>query len=165
MTDVVARVEPAFESLFATQFSAMHRLALLFGADDPENIAQEAFVRLHRRWRSLHDHDKALAYLRRTVTNLATSRLRHLRIAHRHRPTPSADAVSAETSVLDRSEHGALWAAVCQLPRRQRQVVVLRYWLDLSIEQVATTLTISPGTVKATSSHALTTLRQAMTES
>lgn len=165
VTAAASRVELAFESLFEAQFATTHRLALLLGADDPENIAQEAFVRLHRRWRSLHDTDKAIAYLRRTVANLAVSRRRHLWVAHRHRPAPPPDVASAEASVLAQPEQGVLWQAMCALPRRQRQVVVLRYWLDLSIDQVAATLGISSGTVKATSSHALTALRAALTES
>ncbi|HVV19357.1 MAG TPA: SigE family RNA polymerase sigma factor [Pseudonocardiaceae bacterium] len=157
---VGARAEPVFEELFHRQFEPMKQFAHLLGADDPENIAQDAFVRLHRRWRHLHDQDKALAYLRRTVANLATSRFRHLRVTRRHPPQPPADVASAESSVLDRFEHSRLWRAVSGLPTRQRQVVVLRYWLDLDVAGVAAVLGISPGTVKAATSHAMDNLRK-----
>ena len=75
-----------FDALFDDCFEPMKRLAFLLGADDPENIAQEAFVRLHDRWARLESADKALPYLRRTVVNLSRSRLRHLRVVRRAAP-------------------------------------------------------------------------------
>jgi RNA polymerase sigma-70 factor (sigma-E family) len=152
-------VESSFEELFMTQFVAMRQFAHLLGADDPENIAQEAFVRVHRRWGHLREPGKALAYLRRTVANLATSRLRHLKVSRKHPLPLPADVVSAETSALNGLRHSALWRGIEELPRRQRQVVVLRYWLDLDVAEVAALLGIAPGTVTATTSHALARLR------
>jgi RNA polymerase sigma-70 factor (sigma-E family) len=137
----------------------MRQFAHLLGADDPENIAQEAFVRVHRRWGQVREPDKALAYLRRTVANLAMSRLRHLKVTRKHPMPPPADMVSAEVSALNGLRHSALWRGIEELPRRQRQVVVLRYWLDLDVAEVASLLGIAPGTVKATTSHALARLR------
>ena len=141
------------------QFAPMRQFAHLLGADDPENIAQEAFVRMHRRWGQLREPDKALAYLRRTVANLAMSRLRHLKVTRKHPIPAPTDVVSAETSALTGLRHSALWRGVEKLPRRQRQVVVLRYWLDLDVAEVASLLGIAPGTVRATTSHALARLR------
>ena len=84
-----------YAALFAGQFGAMTRLATFLGADDPEDVAQEAFVRLHRRGRTLRDPHASLAYLRTTVVNLSRSRLRHLQVVRRHSEAPPSDADSA----------------------------------------------------------------------
>lgn len=151
-----------FRALFDRQFEPMRRLAYLLGADDPENIAQEAFVRLHGRWSTLGSPDRALPYLRRTVVNLSRSRLRHLRVVRRTPGDAVPDAASAEAHVLARSSHEELLAALATLSRRQRQVLVLRYWLDLDQAEIAETLGIAVGTVKATTNHAMTGLRRAL---
>jgi hypothetical protein len=111
-----------FDALFDESFERMKRLAFLLGADDPENIAQEAFVRLHSRWRSLNGTDKALPYLRRTVVNLSRSRLRHLKVVRRAPKEPDRDIVSAEATVLAGHANRAVHEALLQLTPRQRQV-------------------------------------------
>ena len=150
----------AFAALFDESFETMKRLAYLLGADDPENIAQEAFVRLHARWHTLSGPDKALPYLRRTVVNLSRSRLRHLRVARRAPAPRVPDESSAETHVLTRAEHRSLRVALGGLSERQRRVLVLRYWLDLNQAEIAETLGIAVGTVQATTSQALARLRR-----
>jgi RNA polymerase sigma factor (sigma-70 family) len=149
-----------FDALFDECFERMKRLAFLLGADDPENIAQEAFVRLHGRWPTLGP-DKAAAYLRRTVVNLSRSRLRHLRVVRRAPKEPNRDAASAES--LARANR-AVRDALATVTRRQRQVVVLRYWLDLDQQAIADTLGIAVGTVKATTNQAIAALRKALEE-
>lgn len=161
---VESAFESAFEALFAESFVAMKRLAFLLGADDPENIAQEAFVRLHARWQALANEDRALPYLRRTVVNLSRSRLRHLRVVRRAPGERLPDAASAEAQALAGQEHLRLRAVLAGLPARQRQVLVLRYWLDLDQNEIADTLGIAVGTVKATTSQALAKLRKAWPE-
>jgi RNA polymerase sigma factor (sigma-70 family) len=151
-----------FDALFDESFERMKRLAYLLGADDPENIAQEAFVRLHDRWASLADQDKALPYLRRTVVNLSRSRLRHLGVVRRMPREPDRDIASAEDTVLAGSGDRTVRDALLRLSRRQRQVVVLRYWLDLDQQAIAETLGVAVGTVKATTNHAMTALRAAL---
>ena len=150
-----------FDAFFDAYFEQMKRLAFLLGADDPENIAQEAFVRLHHRWSTLAGPDKALPYVRRTVVNLSRSRLRHLRVVRRAPREPDRDAASAETVAL---ANRAMWDALATLTRRQRQILVLRYWLDLDQQAIADTLGIAVGTVKATTNHAMAALRQALEE-
>lgn len=138
----------------------MARLAFLLGADDPENVAQESFARLHTRWSQLRQPAKALPYLRAMVVNLSRSRLRHLKVGRR---VPSADltnAESAEAAVLHC--HGPLWMALKSLTVRQRQVIVLGYWLDLPIAEVAADLGVSVGTVKATLAQSVDKLRNAI---
>jgi RNA polymerase sigma factor (sigma-70 family) len=153
-----------FDALFDESFERMKRLAFLLGADDPENIAQEAFVRLHARWRSLGGPDKALPYLRRTVVNLSRSRLRHLRVVRRTPGEPDRDTASAEATVIAGHANRAVHEALLRLTPRQRQVLVLRYWLDLDQQAIAETLGIAVGTVKATTNHAMTALRAALPE-
>jgi RNA polymerase sigma-70 factor (sigma-E family) len=153
-----------FDALFDESFEAMRRLAFLLGADDPENIAQESFVRLHARWQALASAEKALPYLRRTVVNLSRSRLRHLRVVRRAPGERRRDAESAESAALAGQDHHRLREVLAGLPTRQRQVLVLRYWLDLDQNDIADTLGIAVGTVKATASHALANLRKAWPE-
>ena len=64
---------PTFHDLFREYFGQMTRLAHLLGADDAENVAQEAFVKLHQRWDSLSDHARVVGYLRATVVNMSRS--------------------------------------------------------------------------------------------
>ncbi|WP_370948473.1 sigma-70 family RNA polymerase sigma factor [Amycolatopsis sp. cg5] len=152
--------ECSFGVLFHERFETMKRLAYLLGADDAENIAQEAFVRLHQRWASLDDPVKAAAYLRTTVINLARSRLRHLRVVRRTPGDVLVDEESAEAHALLRFKHRQLREALRSLSRRQREVLVLRYWLDLDQATIAETLGLALGTVKATTSQALDRLRE-----
>lgn len=154
---------PSYEQLFRQHFVPMVRLAALLGADDPDDIAQDAFVRLHRT--RLRDPAAALPWLHRTVTNLSRSRLRHLRVVRRHAPGQyDPPAESAETQAALRAEHRAVLVALRALPVRQREVLVLRFWLDLSPTEVAATLTIAPGTVKSATSRGLAALAVALEE-
>ena len=154
----------AFSALFSQSFEAMKRLAYLLGADDPENIAQEAFVRLHDRWPTLYDDSKALPYLRAMVVNLSRSRLRHLRVARRTPPDVLLDELSAESHALARQEHKRIREVLGKLSRRQREVLVLRYWMDLDQAAIADALGVAVGTVKATTSHAMNNLRRHLEE-
>jgi RNA polymerase sigma factor (sigma-70 family) len=137
----------------------------LLGADDPEDIAQEAFARLLRSYGSLRDADAALAYVRATVCNLTRSRRRHLRIVRLRTPADRPDDVaSSEQAVLLREEQREVIAALATLPVRRREAIVLRYWLGLSEAEIATMMGVSPGTVKSTVSRALATLGKTLEE-
>ncbi|WP_101788659.1 sigma-70 family RNA polymerase sigma factor [Nonomuraea indica] len=153
---------PSFAELFAAQYQPLVRLAGLLGADDPEDIAQEAFARLHTR--RLRDDGAALGYLRATVCNLARNRLRHLRLVRLRRPDPPEHVRSSEHAVIVAEEHRELLRALDRLPRRQREAVVLRYWLDLSEREIADAMGISPGSVKTHASRALAALGKALQE-
>lgn len=152
----------SYEQLFHGQFAAMTRLAAVLGADDPEDVAQEAFVRLHGRARALRDPHAAVGYLRTTVVNLTRSRLRHLAVVRRHRPEPSRDAASAEHDAVRREGDRELLAAVHQLSPRHREALVLRYWLDLSEAEMADAMGVSRGTVKSHVSRGLDALAALM---
>lgn len=154
-----------YEALFRAHFPSVVRLAALLGADDPEDVAQEAFVRLHSSIGRLRDQEAALAYLRRTTVNLSRSRLRHLRVVRRRAPeqwVPPAE--SAEEVGAARAQHRDLVVALGRLPERQRAVLVLRYWSDLPPEQVAQTLGIAVGTVKSATSRGVAALARELGE-
>ena len=152
--------DEAYADLFDGHFWGLVALARLLGADDPEDVVQEAFVRLHRKRDMLRDPGAALAYLRRIVCNLCHSRVRHLAMAaRRHLQLGVAeDVASAEIQVVHRESVRELLAAVAKLPRRQREVLVLRYWLDLSERETAAVLGIAVGTVKAHTARAIATI-------
>lgn len=148
-----------YEDLFRRHFGQCVRLAALLGADDPQDVAQEAFVRLHKHLRRLDDDRAALAYVRRTTVNLAYSRLRHLRVVRRHLAgTSLVNLPSAEATAVLNDEKRRLLAALDRLTLRQRAVLVLRFWLDLPGPQIAAALDMAAGTVKSTTSRALQAL-------
>jgi RNA polymerase sigma factor (sigma-70 family) len=99
----------------------------------------------------------AAAYLRKTVVNLTRSRQRHLRVARRFSPdVPPVE--SAEVLAVLSDDRRRVVRALSRLSTRQRQVLVLRYWMDLPEREIADTLDIRPGTVKSTASQALAAL-------
>lgn len=154
----------ALPTLFDQHFEQTVRLAHLLGAEDPEDVAQEAFVRLHLRWSRLRDTERALAYLNVIVLNLTRSHFRRNLRSKAISSERQADAKSAELEALGADDQEPILAALNTLTVRQRQVVVLRYWLDLSIDDIAERLRVSPGTVKATLSQAGSKLRIALKE-
>lgn len=153
--------DDAVERLYAEHWTSLVRLGALLLRDPmvAEEVAQDAFIALHRRWASVREPDKAAAYLRRSVVNGCRSVQRRRTVAGRHVPDPVRDVASAETSVLAREQHDELLAALDRLSRRQREVLVLRHWLDLSEADIAATLRVSRGSVKTHSSRGLTALR------
>ncbi len=145
------------ERLYRGQRLSMVRLALLLVDDreTAEDVAQDAFAALHRHWPALASEDAALAYLRRCVVNGARSVLRRRRTVRRH-PQPdeaSLTADSADRRVLLAEEHREVIAALRRLPTRQREVIVLRYWSELTEPQIAHALGISVGAVKSMASR------------
>lgn len=148
-------------ALFQARYPELVRLARLLGADDPEDIAQEAFARLIRRQRVLRDHDAALAYVRSTVCNLVRNRHRHLRVVRLR--TFAADVeVSSEQAVMVREDRRELQVALATLSPRRREAIVLRYWLDMSEREMAAIMGVSPGTVKSLVSRGLDALGKAL---
>lgn len=159
-----ANADDAVESLYAEYWAALVRLGALLLRDQgaAEDVAQDAFVALHRRWGRLREQDKAVAYLRRSVVNGCRSAQRRAVVADRHRPEPRDNAASAEVSALAGERRGEVLAALAGIPRRQREVLVLRHWLDLSEAEIATVLRISRGSVKTHSSRGLAALRRTL---
>lgn len=111
-----------------------------------EDLAQEAFLRAHRDWSRVEVMAAPEAWVRRVAINLAMSRFRRLRseTTARLRLSPVDVAFQPPTA-----EHDAFWAEVRRLPHRQSEVVALRYVEDLSTVEIADTLEIAEGTVRA----------------
>lgn len=152
---------PTIAEIFQAHYASIARLAAMLGADDPEDLAQESFARLYRRREALRDPDAALAYVRATVCNLTRNRARHLHVARRWLSAEQQEAGQTAAygqPVLASEEHGELRAALGALPPRQRQALVLRYWLDLSYGEIAEVMGVSVGTVKAQLSRGTGTL-------
>jgi RNA polymerase sigma-70 factor (sigma-E family) len=155
--------DEALELLYAAHWRRLVRLAVLLVQDlgTAEEIVQESFVAVHGRWSGLHDPDKALAYLRRSVVNRARSHLRHLAVVRRYadREREPEPALGADHTTYDLARRATVLAALRALPRRQREVLVLRYYLDLSEAEIADTLGISRGAVKSHASRGAAALR------
>lgn len=149
-------------ALFERDYAGLCRLAgfLLSDPQRAEDVVQEAFVRTFSRWGHLRDPDRAGAYLRRAVVNLCRSRLRRRRTeqagneaAWRHTEDLAPDLDPSAVVIVE---------AVRRLPARQREVVVLRYFADLSVGEVARTMGCTEGTVKSQMSKARARLAEAV---
>ncbi|WP_260613829.1 SigE family RNA polymerase sigma factor [Streptomyces sp. WAC07061] len=127
-----------------------------------EDVVQEAFIRVHSARNRVRDRDKTLAYLRQTVVNLSRSALRRRILGLKLLSKPMPDMASAEEGAYDQLERDDLIRAMRGLQRRQREVLVLRYFADMTEVQVAETLGISLGSVKAYGSRGIAALRVAM---
>ncbi|WP_392545221.1 SigE family RNA polymerase sigma factor [Oryzobacter telluris] len=161
--------DDAVTELYAVHWGPLVRLAwlLLHDAGEAEEVVQDAFVALHGHWSGLRDRAAATAYLRRSVLNGARSALRHRGVEERWAASvrggsedPSArTAPSAEDSAVAGLSREALLSALARLPVRQREVLLLRYYLDLGEAQIAEALDISAGSVKTHASRGLAALR------
>jgi RNA polymerase sigma-70 factor (sigma-E family) len=155
--EAAPEVPRTLEDLYREHRMRFVRLAILL-VDDPstaEDVVQEAFTGLHRHWSRLRDENAALGYLRTAVVNGSRSVLRRRRTAREYTPPHTADARSAESLAMLSAEHQAVVSALGQLPRRQREVLVLRYYGGLSEAEIAEATGISRGTVKSTASRGL----------
>jgi RNA polymerase sigma-70 factor (sigma-E family) len=143
--------DQAVTVLHSAQYRPLVRTAALLLRDvgAAEEVVQEAYLGLYRRWDRIRDPEAAAAYLRRGVVNGARSVLRRRGTAQRAAPVlravpdsvpDPASEVVARITVLD---------ALAELPERQREVLVLRYYADLSEAEIAAVLDISPGSVKS----------------
>lgn len=151
--------DEALEQLYAAHWRQLVRLSVLLVRDQgtAEEVVQDAFVAVHGRWSRLRDPDKALAYLRQAVVNRSRSALRHRAVVHRHAATVRPPDAADPTPDSDR--RAAVLDALRALPDRQREVLALRYYLDLSEADIADTLGISRGAVKSHASRGAAALR------
>lgn len=127
-----------------------------------EDVVQEAFIRVHSARKRVREPEKTLAYLRQTVVNLSRSALRRRILGLKLLSKPMPDMASAEEGAYDQLERDDLIKAMKGLQRRQREVLVLRYFADMTEAQVAETLGISLGSVKAYGSRGIAALRVVM---
>ena len=152
------------EDLYKQHRMRLVRLALLL-VDEPstaEDVVQEAFAGLHRNWKGLRDAQAAVGYLRTAVVNGSRSVLRRRKTARDYTPPHVANARSAESLAMLTAEHQAVVKALQQLPPRQREVLVLRYYGDLSEAEIAEATGLAVGTSKAQLHRARRLLREAL---
>lgn len=153
--------------LFREHHLELVHLAVIMVGDlaTAEDIVQDVFERLHRRWHRLREPSRGLAYARMSVLNSCRSVHRRAAVARKYAPrfAPLSDEIDpdAASAIGDRGE---LAAALRLLPRRQREVLVLRYYADLSVAEIAEALRIAPSAVRACNSRGLAALASALRE-
>jgi len=157
-------VQEAVALLHRDHYRSLVRLAALLLDDvgTSEEVVQDAFVKMQLGWGRLADPERAPAYLRSAVLNGARSRMRHRQVQDRHLEAVPPPAPSAESGALVADEHDRVVAAVRRLPARQREAVVLRYYLDLSEAEMAAAMGISAGSVKTHVHRGLAALHETL---
>jgi RNA polymerase sigma-70 factor (sigma-E family) len=159
--DVRPGREEALSRLFEAHYADLVRLGLYLTGSWAvgEELAQEAFVRLWRRWGVLRDRHAALGYLRTTVVNLSRSTVRRRLLELRHQRTIGEQGYDADpVARLDVAR------ALAALPAGKRACVVLRHLVDLSVEETAAVLGISTGSVKSQTHKGLRLLEVALSD-
>jgi RNA polymerase sigma-70 factor (sigma-E family) len=167
-----ARADPAgagatsgVTALYRAHAVGLIRLAIVMLGNRAaaEDVVQDAFLGLYRHWAGLADPANALTYVRSAVLNRCRNELRQ-----RGRPGRGEGVAmsgeSAEAAVLIGEEHQRVLAAIRALPERQREALVLRFYLDMSEEEAARAMGISRGTVKSATSRAVAALGRMLKE-
>ncbi|WP_180934323.1 SigE family RNA polymerase sigma factor [Nocardioides ungokensis] len=154
-----AQDAPTFEEYAASAWPRLYRTAYLLAGShaDAEDLAQQTLVQAYRTWNKVSRADQPAAYLRRMMTNLYISgrrpKSRRFELLTDTPPEPRTGCGSGHEDRLE------LWPHVASLPPRQRAVIVLRYYEQLSEREIAETLGCSTGNVKSTAHRALAALR------
>jgi RNA polymerase sigma-70 factor (sigma-E family) len=125
-------------------------------------IVQDAFVAMHGAWPRLRDEQKALAYLRQTVVLTSRSVLRNRVVVGPNLRNGPPDRPGAAHDALVALERDSVREALRDLPDRQREAIVLRYYADLSEEEIAAAMGISRGAVKSHTARGMSALRAAL---
>jgi RNA polymerase sigma factor (sigma-70 family) len=152
------------EALYVAHYCRLVGLAQLILGESAaaEDIVQEAFIQVCGSRSKIRDPDRAAGYLRIAVMNRARSALRQQQTALRHEPDPTAEPAGPEQLVLAKVRNAGVMDALRQLPWRQQQVIMLRYYADLSVLETAQTLQISAGTVETRGFRALASLGEVL---
>jgi RNA polymerase sigma-70 factor (sigma-E family) len=150
--------------LYSVHYRTLVRLAAMLVRDVPtaEEVVQDAFIAMHGGWHRLKDTEKALAYLRQAVVNKSRSVLRHRMVVEKNLQQAPPDMPSAEHGAFILLERSEVVAALRDLPERQREAIVLRYYADLSEAEIAATMGISRGAVKSHTARGMAALRTAL---
>jgi RNA polymerase sigma-70 factor (sigma-E family) len=153
------------EQLYDEHYVRLVRLGVLLLGDAgrAEEVVQDSFVAVVQRWDRLEVANLP-AYLRQTVVNRSRSVLRHRKVVAAHPSEVPAHGPGADHELLRGVRRRAVIDALAGLPRRQREVLALRHYLDLSEREIAETLRISPGAVKSHASRGSAALRRALSE-
>ncbi|MFI6787634.1 SigE family RNA polymerase sigma factor [Nonomuraea sp. NPDC050383] len=153
-------------AIFAEHHVGLVRLALIMVGDQAtaEDVVQDAFARTHAGRSRLRDPDKALVYVRSAVLNGCRSVLRRRATVFRRAVPYEPPVWSAESAALVGEERRQVLVALTTLPPRQREALTLRYYLDLTDQEIAETMGISGGTARSTIARGLAALGRALEE-
>jgi RNA polymerase sigma-70 factor (sigma-E family) len=154
-------LDKALSELYRAHYRTLVRLAALLLRDGAtaEEVVQDSFVAMYGNWARLRDAGKALSYLRQTVLNRSRSVQRHRAVVDKYAPKAPPDAASAEQGAIALLERSAVVAALRELPPRQREALVLRYYADLSEADIARAMGITGGAVKSHAARGIAALR------
>lgn len=157
----MGRDENEFAEFFQTGWDPCLRAVLASTGDlaQAEEQVAEAFARAWASWRKVSRHPAPRAWVVRTALNAGASRWRR-----RAREVPLGDHAVAAPASLEAAWEGSVLRALRGLPARQREVIVLRVFLDLDVETIARELKIAPGTVRAHQFRAVTALRKQLSQ-
>jgi len=160
----VSRADRLLAELYDGQWVRMVRLAalLLRSSDHAEEVVQDAFVQIYRRLGRFETAEDAVGYLRTCVVNGVRSVQRHREVVQRLQPPPPPAPAGPEELAVRAADDRAVLAALHTLPQRQREVLVLRYWSQLSGPEIAEALGISEGAVKSHTHRGVAALRAAL---
>jgi RNA polymerase sigma-70 factor (sigma-E family) len=161
------RADAELEQLYDEHYVRLVRLSVLLLGDvgRAEEVVQDSFVAIYRRMRRSGDGvANAPAYLRQTVVNRSRSVLRHLKVVSQHPTDAPTSGPGADDELLHGVRRRLVIDALAGLPRRQREVLVLRHYLDLSEREIAETLRISTGAVKSHASRGAAALRRNLSQ-
>ncbi|MGW7686455.1 SigE family RNA polymerase sigma factor [Kribbella sp. NPDC054772] len=162
MTVTTSGVRPAllYDDVVRANERRLLRLGLMLTGNvhTAEDLVQTVLERAHRKWARIGELERPEAYLRTMVLNefLSWRRLLKNREVPLAEPIeqPADDDVSTRHALRD-----AAWRLLAQLPRKQRAVLVLRYYEDLADAEIAELLGVAPATVRSNAARALATLR------
>lgn len=154
------------QDLYRVHRLALVRLGVLLLGDQgaAEDVVQDVFMAMWGKSLVPRDPALALAYLRRAVVNRSRSHVRRLVIARRKQPPPDVDGPTALERLELADEHREVIVALRKLPARQREVIVLRFYNELPVAEVADALGIHEGTVKSQAARGLAALRKLLAE-
>jgi RNA polymerase sigma-70 factor (sigma-E family) len=149
-----------FRSYVSARSPALLRTAYMLTGNraDAEDLLQTALAKTYLSWDRIREREAIDGYVRRILVNTQTSFWRRRKVDEYATEVLPERPGRDETADLDL--HDALWNALTSLPKRQRAMVVLRYYEDLSEAETARVMGVSVGTVKSTTSRALTRLRE-----
>jgi RNA polymerase sigma-70 factor (sigma-E family) len=164
--DAPRTADEAVAVLYVAHWAPLVRLATLLTRDASvaEEVVQDAFVALHGRWAGLAEPAAAHGYLRTSVVNGARSALRRRGVEERYRQPAPPEPMGPEERAVRSDEDATVMAALRTLSRRQQEVLVLRYYADLSEHDIAATLGMTRGAVKSHAHRGLAALRRALEE-
>ncbi len=162
--DAQSDADQAITAIYGTQYRSLVRLAAVLVGDVAiaEEVVQDSFVAMYGASSRLRDRGKALAYLRQRVMSRSRSALRQRMVAGWDAPHPEPGMPSAEQGAILQPERSAVISVMCTLSPRQREALMLRFYLDLSERQAASAMGISPGAARRHTARAKAALLSAL---